>query len=247
MAADKRGQIMRPREERRRIGQDFRDQTGAVGFLDGQQTGGEDHFHDAGRTDQRGKPGDICHRQAIAQRARDRKSEPGVAGGNPQIACGGDTGTATRACARDGRDCRHRAAFDIAENLIELCFIGNRIISAGERAELRDVSSGGEGLLAGAGDNKRPNCAGRTRDLRQPLIHAEGQGVAGRRAVQRDDADGAGDVIQQFVIHDHGLGQIATQAISWKPATGQGRSSRYCRPSAGRQRYIRRICCSGTS
>jgi hypothetical protein len=79
-----------------------------------------------------------------------------------------------------------------------------RILLAGKAAELGHVGAGGKGPGAGAGDDEGLDGAiGRhgTADVGQFFVHGEGEGVAHPGAVEGDPADGATDVIENFVVH----------------------------------------------
>src|SRR3546814_3357960 len=74
-----------------------------------------------------------------------------------------------------------------------------------EAAELGDVGAGGEGLVARPAQHQRPGVAlagGAFADLRQTLVHAEGEGIARLGPVEGDDADAVAQLVEQILAHE---------------------------------------------
>src|SRR5829696_6834444 len=63
-----------------------------------------------------GEPADVRHREAVAERARDREAELRGLGADAQVAAGRDPRPAAGADPRDRRDRRHPALLEVAEN-----------------------------------------------------------------------------------------------------------------------------------
>src|SRR6185437_16173423 len=108
----------------------------------------------AGDADDRGQARQVAHREAVAERARDREAEARIGRGDAQVAGRGDAAAAAGAGAADGGDDRHAALLDGADDAVDARLIGERVLRRLEGAELRDVGAGGERLVAGAGDEQ---------------------------------------------------------------------------------------------
>src|SRR6202011_3913099 len=78
------------------------------------------------------------------------------------------------------------------------------VVGALEVLELRDVGAGGEGLVAGAGNDEGLDLAGVAdpdTNLGQTFIHRESKGIALSRPVEGDPADIAALVEEEFLGH----------------------------------------------
>ena len=188
--------------KRRDVFDDLAEQADAGGFFGADQPRGENEILHPRRSDQCGEPADIRHRQAIAERARDRKAEFGRPGADANIAARRDPGAAAGAGAVDRGDRRHAAGLELAEHPVDAGFVVERVLRRGEFAELVDVGAGGEGLVAGALEHQhldRTVPIGLLANLRQPLVHREREGVAGLRPVERHPADAVTLVVKDVV------------------------------------------------
>ena len=192
IAGNQRRQFAGAPLKRRHVFDDLAEQTDACGFLGTNEARGKNQILHARRSDQRGKPADIRHRQAIAERARDRKAVFGGPGADTNVAARRDPGAAAGASAGDRGDGRHAASLELAEHAVDAGFVVERMLRRGEFAELVDVGAGRESLVAGALEHQHLDGAvavGLLANLRQPFVHREREGVAGLRAVERHPAD----------------------------------------------------------
>jgi hypothetical protein len=92
-------------------------------------------------------------------------------------------------------------------------FIFDRMLGRLERAELIDVGPRCERFIASTRENKHFNRTvpiGLLADLREPLIHLEGEGIAGVRTVERR----APDTITHLEKKVIGVGGLLVHAIS---------------------------------
>src|SRR5262249_61304208 len=100
----------------------------------------------------------------------------------------------------DHRQRRHRQRLDAGENASHLLLVGDAVVAAAERLELRDVGAGDEGLAAGPAKHRcaQPIFPADLRaGLAELLIHAPGHGVARRWPVE----DYRGDLAIAAVAH----------------------------------------------
>ena len=170
------------------------------------KTCGEDHILDARRTDQRGNAADIRHRQAIAERARDRKPHPRSPGADAQVAARRDARASAGAGTVDGGNGRHPAGFENAKHAIDTVLIVERILRRLEGTELVDVGARGKRLVAGPPQQQhldRLVAVGEFADLGEPLIHLECEGVARLRPVEGHPADAVITDGKQEVVLPH--------------------------------------------
>ena len=82
-------------------------------------------------------------------------------------------------------------------------FVINSLLRGVERAKLIDVGSGREGLVAGTLEHQDLDRAVTVRllaDLREPLIHREGKGVASLRPIEGDPADAVRRLEKEVII-----------------------------------------------
>src|SRR3546814_17850310 len=88
-----------------------------------------------------------------------------------------------------------------AQHLVYALFIAECILCRLEGAELGDVGAGGEGLVARSAQHQRPGVAlvgGALANLRQPLVHGKGAGVASPRPVEGDAANTTEQFVEQY-------------------------------------------------
>src|SRR6185503_3065476 len=133
---------------------------------------------------------------------RDGKAELEVAGGEPQIAGGGNGRGPARADAGDGGDGGHRARLDLLEHPLHARLVGEAVCRPGLKvAKERDVRPGAERAPAGTRNNEGPERAvgaDAGADLAETVVHLEGQRIVCRRPVERNDADGPLDLPEQL-------------------------------------------------
>jgi hypothetical protein len=92
----------------------------------------------------------------------------------------------------DHRQRRHRQRLDAGENAFHLLLIGDAVVAAAERLELRDVGAGDERLAPGPAKHRcaQPIFPADLRaGLAELLVHAPRHGVARRRPVEDHDGD----------------------------------------------------------
>ena len=112
-------------------------------------------------------------------------------------------GAAAGADARDRRDGRHAALFQHAEHAVVARLVVDRVLRRREGAELVDVGSRGESLVARAGEDQHLDGAILVRflaDLGNALVHLEREGVARLRPVEGDAADAVAHVEKDVVV-----------------------------------------------
>src|SRR5205085_3456027 len=151
--------------------------------------------------DQRHQPRDVGHRQAITERARDRKADPGCLGADTDIAARGDPGSAAGAGAGNGGDGRYPDLLQRAQHAVDPRFVVERILRGLEGAELRDVGAGRKCLVAGAGQDHRLDRAvgvGVLANLGHLLVHRKRQRVARLRPIEGDAGDAVRNGIDQI-------------------------------------------------
>ena len=76
--------------------------------------------------------------------------------------------------------------------MVHLALVGDAVLAVLEVAELRDVGPGGEGLVAGSGDDqgfRLPSLADAAADLGQAFIHRESKRIARLGPVKGYPAD----------------------------------------------------------
>src|SRR5690606_26926396 len=147
----------------------------------------------------------VARREAVAEGARDGEAELQVARGEADVAGGGDAGAAAGAGSGQRRYRRQRPALYRAQPLVDAPFGAKRVLRSLEATKLGDVGAGGKGLVAGAAQHQGASVALVRRglaDLRQALVHGEGERVARLRPVEGDDADAVFDFVEQFLAHE---------------------------------------------
>jgi hypothetical protein len=192
VAGDGAGQLHRAGLQGRMVRQHLGQQADLLHLLGLHQPCGKDEVHDPRRADHAGQPCVVHHGERVAQRARDREAEARIRRADPQVAHRGNGRAAPGAGAGDGSDRGLSTILDGGENPVDLALVGQGLLGGAELGELADVGAGGEGFLAGAGDDDGAHRIVVVRlgaELRQPLVHREGQRVARLRAVQRDADD----------------------------------------------------------
>src|SRR5712664_2916071 len=112
IARDKPRLFIGPSFEGGEILHDFVKQTDAEGFLGFDQARGKNDLLEPRCPDQGRESADIGRRQAVAECARDRKSEFRGPGSNAEVTARGDPGAAAGANAVDRRNRRHLALFE---------------------------------------------------------------------------------------------------------------------------------------
>ena len=128
MAGDKPRQFIGASFEGGEILHDFVQQADAGGFLGFDQPRGEDDLLEPRGADQGREPADIGRRQAVAERARDRKSELRGPGADAQVAARGDAGAAAGAGAVDRRNGRHPALFERGQHAIDPGLVADGVL-----------------------------------------------------------------------------------------------------------------------
>ena len=112
-------------------------------------------------------------------------------------------GAAAGADAGDRRDGRHAALLQHAEHAVVARLVVDRVLRRRERAELVDVRSRGERLVARAGEDQDLDGAILVRllaDLGDALVHLERERVARLRPVEGDAADAVAHVEKDVVV-----------------------------------------------
>src|SRR6516165_11981927 len=104
VAGDQLRQFIDPPFQRRQVLDHLVEQSDASRLLGSDEPGSEYEILDARRSNQRGEPADARQRKAIAERARDRKSDSRRLCPDAQIATSGDAAAAAGAGAGDRGD-----------------------------------------------------------------------------------------------------------------------------------------------
>src|SRR6266571_2215230 len=202
IARDQPAELARPALQLRRVFHDLVQQTELEGFVGIQQPRGENEVLYARRTDERRQPAETGHGQAVAERPRDRKSEPRRPRRNPQIAAGRDRRTAAGTRAGDGCNGRNAASLERGEDPIDLRFVVERVLRRLEGAKLIDVRARGKRLVALAGQNQgpeRPVGVGGVADFLEALVHRKGERVSRLGSIEGYAADSIVHLVQKVV------------------------------------------------
>ena len=198
--------------------------------LGSDESSSENESLHARRPDQRGEPPDARHRKAITKRTGNRKSKSCRFCPHAQVAAGGNARSAAGARAGDRGDGGHTALFDRRQHAIEPAFVFHRVLRRFESAELVDVGARREGLVAGPLKDQnldRAILAGLLADLREPLVHLEGEGIARLRAIERGTPDAVPHLKQKvtevcgLLLHAIVIGDSALVEWPWRVRLAQ--------------------------
>jgi len=123
MPGNKHGKLIDASLQRRNILDNLIEQTDAGGFLGADESSSENKILHARRSNQSGEPADIRHREAIAERARDRKSDFRGLRPDAQIAARRYAGATADTNAGDRGDRGHAALLEFGEHPVQAGFI----------------------------------------------------------------------------------------------------------------------------
>ena len=224
MACDQARQFIGPPLKGSAVLHHFIQQAKATRFLGFDQARGKNDLLEPRCPDQGRESADIGRRQAVAERARDRKSEFRCPGSNAKVTARGDPGAAAGANAVDRCNRRHLALFERAQHAIDPCLVVDGILRGVECAKLIDVGAGREGLVARAGEDQHLEgaIAGRGfADRGKPLIHVEGQRISGLRPVENDPADAVADLVKQVCTGGRVFIHFVDRPLRMEPQFGR--------------------------
>ena len=141
---------------------------------------GEHDVLHARLAEQRGEARVVLHRQAVADRARDRQAEARGGRADAQVAGGRQREPAAHREAVDQRDRRLAHALQPADDAVDRALVLEPVLGRGELEELADVGAGHERLLAGAAQHEHAHVVVGVGPLAarvQLLVHREGHRV----------------------------------------------------------------------
>ena len=137
-----------------------------------------------------GEPGVVLHREAVADRARDREAEARRRRADAQVAGGGEREAGAHREAVDERDGRLAHGLEPPDDAVDRRLVGERV-GAGlvEVGELADVGAGHERLLARAAEDEHADVVvgvGGLAGGEELLVHRERHRVVRLGPVERD-------------------------------------------------------------
>ena len=188
-----------------------------VRFLGREEARGEDQSLEPRRAEEIETARVLVHRQAVAQRARDRRAEAGLRGCDPEIARVRDQEPGADGDALDLRDDRLADALQAIDAAIEIALVRQAVFLSAELGELADVRAGHERLAARAAqheDAHRIVGIDLVAGLIQSLVHAPGDRVARFRTIERHRDDRAVAFDEQLVGHERGLQRSGARILS---------------------------------
>ena len=193
---------------------DLVQQPGGAHLLRIHQPGEEEDVLGSGDPDQRREASVVSHRERVAERARDRKAEPGGGSAEPQIAGCRDARAAAGARALDGGDGGYRDVFQRVEDAVHHRLVTYGVLGRLEAAELCDVGPGHERLVACAAQDQHlhPRIR-RPADLAQALVHPERHRVARLGSVEGEPGDAVVADLEQDLFRAH-AGSRITPALA---------------------------------
>jgi hypothetical protein len=176
-------------------------QPGGERLLGADHAGGEDDVLGARLAEDGDEAGVAGHRQAVAQRARDRQAELRVGRAEAQVARRGDRQPRADRVALDDRDRRLAQAVEPADVAVDVGLVLDARLAAVEVEELADVGARDERATAGAAQDEDADCVvgvDLVAVVVKRLVHRERHRVARVRAVERDDRGGAAALVEQL-------------------------------------------------
>jgi len=183
---------------------ELRDEAGRVRLLRREQARPQQQVQAARRPELAHEQRDGVHRQAVAQGPRDRHAEAAGAGGDAQVARGGEGQPAADAGPAHDGDGRHRDVLEPVDDPGDAELVVDAVPASAEGRELRDVRAGHEGV-ARAGQDEDPDVVVGVGPLArgvQPLVHRERHGVARRGPVEDHREDTVREAHLQVVGHE---------------------------------------------
>src|SRR3954451_16762784 len=183
------------------------DESGRERLIGGNHPRREDEVLRARLAENRREPRVAGHRQAVAQRARDRQAELRLRRAHAQVARRGDRQPGADRVALDLRDRRLAQAVEAAEVAVDARLVLDAGLARVEVEELADVGARDERAAARAAQDEHADvvvCVDLVAVRVQRLVHRERHRVARVRAVERDDRHGPAPLVEELRLVGHG-------------------------------------------